>query len=263
MAEDTRYAPGSFCWLELGTTNAADAKTFYVEVFPWTFEDHEMPDGGPYTMINVGDKGVAGMYTMPAEMAQMNIPPHWMSYVAVEDADAVAARVTELGGTVMKYPFDVMEMGRMAVCMDPTGAAFSLWQPLNHQGATQGDPGPGTRCWNELVSRNVEASRDFFVALFGWEAEKQQMGPMEYTLFSQGEQQVAGMMEVAPEMGEMPSAWIAYLVVDDCDARVARATEAGGKALMPPMDLPEIGRTTWLQDPQGAVLGILQPAVND
>ena len=258
MAEETKYTLGTFCWLELGTTDTAAAQAFYTDIFPWTFEP--MQDGSDYIMVNAGDKAVAGMYAMPDEMVQANIPPHWMSYVAVEDADAAAAKVAELGGTVMKEPFDVMDMGRMAVCLDPTGAAFSLWQALKHQGAAPGDFDPGTRCWSELVSRDTAVSGEFFSELFGWEIDQQQMGPMQYTMFKLGDQHVGGMMAVPPDFGEMPSCWVVYLIVDDCDARVEKATAAGGKALMPPMDLPEIGRSTYLQDAQGAVLGILQPA---
>ena len=260
MADDTKDTPGTFCWLELGTTDTAAARAFYDEIFPWTYNDHPMPDGGVYTMVNAGENGVAGIYAMPKEMLAANIPPNWMSYVAVEDADAAAGKVTELGGAVMKEPFDVMDMGRMAVCMDPTGAAFSLWQARKHRGAAPPDFSPGTRCWNELASRDTAVSGEFFSKLFGWEAVEQQMGPMQYTMFKLGDQSVGGMMAVAEEMGEMPSCWVVYIIVDDCDARVEKAGAAGGRALMPPMDLPEIGRFTWLQDPQGAVLGILEPA---
>ncbi len=210
MAEDKTYAEGTFCWMELGTTDSTAAQAYYTELFPWTYIEHPMPDGGVYKMAKVGDNQVAGLYDMPEEMTQANIPPHWMSYVAVEDADAMAAKVKELGGTVMKDPFDVMEMGRMAVCIDPAGAAFSLWQPAKHDGAGPKEFAPGYRCWNELLTRDVEKSATFFTALFGWEAEKKEMGGMPYTIFSLGEEQVGGMMPINPDMGEMPSCWIIY-----------------------------------------------------
>lgn len=259
MADDNKYAKGTFCWIELGTTDSAAAKAFYTEIFPWTYDEHPMPDGEAYTMASVGDNQVAGLYTMPDEMVQANIPPYWMSYVSVEDADAMAAKVKELGGTVMKDPFDVMEMGRMAVCQDPTGAPFSLWQPAKHEGSAPKEFAPGYPCWNELLTTDVDKSREFFTALFGWEADKKEMGGMPYTIFKQGEEQVGGMMPINPEMGEMPSCWVIYVLVDDFDARLAKATAAGGKALTPPMEMPDIGRFTLLQDPQGAVLGVLAP----
>lgn len=263
MAEEHKYTAGTFCWTDLATTSVDGAKEFYKVLFPWDYTDDPMPEGGSYTMINKGEASVGGLFELSPEMAQMGAPPNWTSYVSVADAEATAAKIKELGGQLIKEPFDVMEAGRMAVCADPTGAVFALWQPKQHQGAAPGDFSPGTRCWNELVSRDTAKSKEFFSALFGWEATEQQMGPMTYTMFKLGEEQVAGMMAVSPEMGEMPSAWIVYMIVDGVNERVAKAVEAGGMALMPPQDIPEVGRITWLKDPQGAVLGILEPAASE
>jgi len=246
--------------MELATKDSERAKGFYGEIFGWKFRQDDLPEGGFYIMASAGEKGVCGMYDMPAEMEEHGIPPFWLSYVRVEDLEATVARVGELGGQVMRPPMDVMDYGRMAVCADPTGAAFALWQAGTHTGADAGDMAPGTRCWNELVSTDVEKSSPFFAGLFGWEASPMDMGGEPYTVFKQGEKMVAGLMAKQDEFGPMPSSWVAYLIVPDCDGAIKKAEAMGGKALFPAFDIPDIGRNTWLMDPDGAVFGVLQPA---
>jgi uncharacterized protein len=249
---------GEFCWIELGTTGVGDAKGFYEGLFDWKYDDMPMPDGEAYTMASVGGGHVAGMYELPEAIKSQGVPPHWMAYVRVDSADDTANKVKELGGQVMKEPFDVMGMGRMAVCLDPTGAAFALWQILKSGGDRPAEGASGSRCWTELISVDADASGTFFTELFGWTTETMDMGPVKYTVFKQGETSIGGMLPKSPEMGEMPSAWINYFTVSDCDATVGEASAAGGKGLMPAQEFPEVGRFTMIMDPQGAVFGILQ-----
>lgn len=249
----------TFCWTEVGTTDPAAAKRFWGAVLGWSFIDDPLPDGSTYTMCMAGEAAVGGLYTLPPELLAMGVPPHFMSYISVADADETARRAQALGGQVMKEPFDVMDLGRMAVLVDPLGASFAIWQARKHPGETPGEGKPGTRCWNELVTDAPERAAAFYSELFGWQAQKAPMGGMDYTLFQAGELMVGGLMQKAPEMGPMPSCWVIYFVVPDCDAAVKRAEASGGKVLMPPMDLPEVGRMTWLMDGQGAMAGILEP----
>lgn len=268
MSDTKALPPGTFSWMELATEDPERAKVFYGEVLGWSFIQDDLPDGGFYIMAAAGEKGVSGMYSMPEEMAAAGIPPFWLCYVTVEDVALAAAKVTELGGQLVKPPFEVMDYGRMAVCADPTGAPFALWQAGSHAGADPGDGDLGTRCWNELVSSDVDKSSAFFTALFGWTASTMPMGGEQYTMFKQGEQMVAGLMSMdaqagpmagIAEGGEMPSTWVAYFIVSDCDAAVSQAEALGGKALFPAFDMPNVGRSTWLADPDGAIIGLLQP----
>src|SRR5215216_1661845 len=121
MGERTSYAPGTFSWAELATSDAATAKAFYTSVFGWDYEDNEIPDDGVYSMATRDGKYVAALF-------DADQPPHWNCYVTVESADDATARATELGGNVMAEPFDVMDVGRMAVIADPTGAALCVWE---------------------------------------------------------------------------------------------------------------------------------------
>jgi predicted enzyme related to lactoylglutathione lyase len=145
MVEKARHEPGTFCWVELATSDGAAAKTFY-SLFGWTADDTP-GGGGVYTTLRKNGKAAAALYEPGPE--QKGIPPHWSSYVYVENADDAAAQAKELGGTVMMGPFDVMEHGRMAVVADPTGAVFSLWQARSHIGrrsSTSPGRSAGTSC---------------------------------------------------------------------------------------------------------------------
>jgi uncharacterized protein len=120
----TMPANGAFCWNELGTTDLAAAKKFYTELLGWEIKESQATAGMTYDEIVVGGQHVGGMYQMTAEMG--NAPSHWIAYVAVDDVDAKAKQVAELGGKVCVPPTDIPNVGRFCVINDPTGAAISL-----------------------------------------------------------------------------------------------------------------------------------------
>src|SRR5918998_1846178 len=170
MGKRERYEPGTFCWVDLATTDPAGAKTFYGELFGWEAEDMPAGEAGTYTMLRLDGDYVCGLYEMDAARSEQGAPPSWLSYVSVDDADATAARARELGGTVYGEAFDVLDAGRMAVIQDPTGAVLGAWQPRGHIGASRVND-PGCFTWNELQTRDSETAADFYAALFGWETE--------------------------------------------------------------------------------------------
>ncbi len=257
MQETPNYAPGTFCWVELGTTDSAGAKKFYTELFGWTFSDSPVGPDMVYTMLMQDGKDVGALYQMGNEMTSQGIPPNWLSYVSVTSADDAATKAKELGGTLLKEPFDVFTVGRMAVVQDPTGAVFAFWQPGTHKGASICNV-PNSFCWNELSTKNVAKAGDFYSGLFGWGKNVQQMGSMTYTSFMNGDRPAGGMYEPPPELGEVPPHWLVYFAVADTDAMVAKASELGGRVCAPPMDIPGTGRFAIIQDPQGAAFGIIK-----
>lgn len=257
MQEVPEYKPGTFCWVECGTTNAAAVKPFYKELFGWDYHDGPGGPGMIYTMIKLDGKDVGGLYEMPSDMLAQNIPPHWLSYVSVANADDVTAQAISAGGTVMKEPFDVATAGRMSVLQDPTGAVFAVWQPKENQGAGVYREF-GALCWNELVTPDTQKAGDFYSLLFGWGRETFP-GPSEYTIFKNGDQGVGGMYPLTPEMGPVPPHWLVYFAVSDCDATVKKVTELGGGVLRPAEDIPEIGRFAILRDPASAVFAVIKP----
>lgn len=260
MPKMSKYGHGDFSWVDLGTTDSGAAKKFYGGLFGWAFDDQPAGPGMTYSMATVGGERVCALYTMGKEME--GIPPHWLSYVTVDDADAIAKKATANGGKVMKEPFDVMTYGRMAVLTDPSGAAIAVWQPKEHNGASlKGDP--GALCWNELYSTNVDAAGKFYANTFDWKTKAVDMGPMgTYTLFGRDgkDNNVGGMINMPPNMKGVPSNWVAYFATDDVDASAKKAEALGGKTMMKPMDIPNIGRFCIVQDPQGAVFALYKNA---
>ncbi len=257
MQESAEYKPGTFCWVELGTTDGEAAKKFYTELFGWGFNDHPMGPDMVYTMLTLDGKEVGALYKMPSEMASQGIPPNWLSYASVTSADDSAAKAKELGATLMKEPFDVMDVGRMAVVQDPTGAVFAIWQAGHHKGAAVVNV-PNSLCWNELSTPDTAKAGDFYTGLFGWARDDKDMGPMTYTSFMNGDQPAGGMYTPTPEMGEIPPHWLVYFAVDDVDAKLTKAGELGSTTIVPAMDIPDVGRFAVIQDPQGAVFGIIK-----
>lgn len=266
MGEAQQYEPGRFCWVELATTDAAAARSFYAPLFDWQTKDTPFPGGGSYTMIFKGNREVGGMYSLMPDQKSQAIPPHWLSYVAVETADAAAKQAETLGAKILKAPFDVMDLGRMAVLQDPTGAVFALWQ--TKQPSTVGVTNqPGTVCWNELLTTNTDIAARFYMNLFGWKPTIQPMAPGQYTMFSLGAQgaqggdrPVAGMLTMAKDWGTVPPNWLVYFCVENCDQSVSRAKSAGAGVIAPPSNIPSIGRFSVLHDPQGAVFALIQLA---
>jgi uncharacterized protein len=261
MTEMKSYEPGSFCWVDLATSDPNGAKAFYSELFGWKTSDVPAGEGGVYTMLRIGDKEVAALSAQPPNMKAMGAPPAWNSYVAVKSADETAKKATSLGGTLLAGPFDVMDAGRMAVIQDPSGAVFSIWQGKKHLGAALREE-PNTLCWNELLTKDTAKATPFYEGLFGWTAKTH--GAHEYTEWMRGEekQPVGGMMPIREEHGpqwkHMPSHWGIYFAVTDPDAVAARAAKLGGKVIAGPMDVPNVGRFATMQDPQGAFFSVIR-----
>jgi uncharacterized protein len=257
MQETPDYAPGTFCWVELGTTDGEAAKKFYTELFDWSFDDRSVGPDMVYTMLKKDGKEVGALYKMPAEMSAQGIPPNWLSYASTANADDTSAKVISLGGNLMKEPFDVMDVGRMAVIQDPTGAVFAIWEARKHKGAALVNA-PGSLCWNELMTTDTDKAGDFYSGLFGWDKDVQNFGPMEYTMFTNEGRPTAGMFQLTAEMKGIPPNWLVYFAVDDCDAKVEKATSLGASVMKPADDIPGIGRFAILNDPQRAAFAIIK-----
>ncbi len=158
---------------------------------------------------------------------------------------------------MIKEPFDVFTAGRMAVIQDPAGAMFALWQAGTHKGASLVNV-PNSFCWNELATRDTAKAGDFYTKVFGWTRDVQQFGPLEYTIFKNGDRGAGGMFGITPDMGNMPPHWLVYFAVADCDATVAKATSLGAQVMKPADDIPVVGRFAIMLDPQGAGFAVIK-----
>jgi hypothetical protein len=252
--EYERYDDGVPSWVDLGSPDLAKSKEFYGALFGWDCPEGPAEAGG-YSVCTLNGKTVAGL----GPRMNPDFPPAWMTYVNVDDVDKAVAKVSAAGGAVFAPPMDVMDAGRMAVVADPLGAVIGLWQPKAHTGAQLANE-PGTLCWNELITTDLDASKTFYNAVFGWGAEDQGPpgGPPAYTEWKLAGRSVGGMMPKSSEMpAEMPPNWGVYFAVADTDATVAKAKELGGAVFMGPTDI-EPGRFAVLADNQGVVFNVLR-----
>jgi uncharacterized protein len=229
-------------------------KRFYGELFGWTAHETPEPEARGYTIFNRDGQPVAGAGPLFSD----DQLPAWSTYVATDDADAAAGRVESAGGKTLSAPFDVLDLGRMAVFLDQAGAPFSVWQSRAMVGATRFNV-PGSLTWNELTTPDPEGSKPFYGAVFGWTAHDIADGPVTYTMWRLDGKPVAGMMPMVGDEwpADLRPHWMVYFAVDNCDTRADQAANLGGVISVPPVDTPR-GRLAVLNDPHGAVFSIIK-----
>ncbi len=255
MPEMSAYGDGVPSWIDMASPDVEASKAFYTALFGWQANPVPVPDAGGYTLFTLDGKQVAGV----GAIMSSDQPPAWMTYINVSDADGVAKKVGDAGGSVLMAPMDIIHQGRMAVFADTAGAVLGLWQPAEHMGAQLVNE-PGAYSWSELATRDTEGAKAFYAAVFGWQASSESSGPMEYTEFKLNGNSIAGMFNMADMMpADTPPHWGVYVAVADCDATVDAATRLGASVIAPAMDVP-VGRFAVLQDPQGAVIRVIRLA---
>lgn len=133
MAGQPLPKEGSFVWTEIASNDAEKCKAFYTAVFGWTFKDGDAAGGMKYDEFSTGgDHPVGGLYQIdPKWFGETVPPPHFMTYVAVDDVDANAKKAVELGGTLIREPMDIPHVGRIAIIQDPTGAVIATFRMQN------------------------------------------------------------------------------------------------------------------------------------
>jgi predicted enzyme related to lactoylglutathione lyase len=253
------HAPGMFTWVELATTDQPAAKSFYTSLFGWSAEDSPMGPGEFYTTFRKDGKDMGGEYTLRPDQRAMHIPPHWMVYVAVQNADEAVEKAKQLGGQAFTGAFDVMEYGRMAVLSDPTGAVFSIWQAKQHTGlgAIGGD---GEFSWADLNTDDPKRAGEFYSKLFGWHLEKGEHDPEGgYLHIKCGEHYIGGIPPARPRQEGVPPHWLIYFHASDCDASTNKGKSLGANVMFGPMTMENVGRFSIVADPQGAVFSLFQP----
>jgi uncharacterized protein len=261
MSERSEYTPGEFGWVDLATPDIDAAKSFYGELIGWDAEAAPAPpeETGGYGYFTFKGKPVAGYGPTMGE----GQPPAWSSYVYVSDATETAKKVGEAGGTVVMEPFEVPgDSGRMAVCQDPQGAFFSIFEPRQFQGAQLVNE-IGAWTWNNLITRDADQAKDFYGNVFGWEATHHEEAPPE-VLMGQVEGQrwpegLGGMLEMGGDIPlETPPHWQVYFLVPDLDSAIEQVKGSGGNLLFGPQEVP-VGTFAVFTDPQGAAFALMEP----
>jgi predicted enzyme related to lactoylglutathione lyase len=249
---------GTFCWSEYGTTDVTEAKAFYGKLFGWTFQDFPMGPGEEvYTMQSLKGKRVGGFYAMPTGPGGRKPPIFWLPYILVQSVDRTVAHIKKAGGMLYKGPMDAGGMGRMAIFQDPTGAAFALWQPLQR---SKGDAfftgAPGAVCWHDLNTPDPKAAEKFYAKVFGWKQKNQDYGGNVYYMQTLNGKGIGGIWpHMAP--GSKPG-WVTHWEVKSCAQTVTKAKKLGARVVMGPIPVPGGPIFAILQDPQDAVLGLVE-----
>jgi predicted enzyme related to lactoylglutathione lyase len=248
---------GRFVWCDLHSTDVEASKAFFTGLLGWTTEDADMV-GMIYTMVGVNGENFGGV--VPVDLTT-GAPSHWASYLTVEDVDAATAKATALGSTVFYGPDDIPGVGRFASIADPQGAGLNLFKLVDDESTTAPMPTPiGGVSWNELLSSDAEASREFYSQMVGWTYEQSTSGGGgDYWHAKQGAESRAGIMAKPPMMPA--SAWIIYFAVADIDAAIAKTKELGGQSYMEPIALENVGKMVYVSDPTGAPFALIQEAM--
>lgn len=255
MANIEKLAPGSFCWMELATTDQPAAKEFYSALLGWQSKDSPMGPDVYYTTFSLHGRKAAACYTLQPDELQKGIPPHWKLYISVASAADSTQKAGDLGGNVFCGPFDVATHGLMSTIADPTGAVFNIWESKEHPGIGIRNEA-GAFCWADLSTPDVERAAAFYSGLFGWTTDKRED---DYTHILNGGEYVGGIPPSKYRQPNEPPYWLLYFQVDDCAASTAKAKELGANVCMEPMTIEHVGVMTVLADPQGAVFSLFQP----
>lgn len=262
MGTRTSYPNGTISWVENATTDQSGAKAFYATLFGWEYEDSPVGDGIVYSMAKLRGHYVAAIAPQQPDESAMGVPPHWNSYITVDDVDAVSARVEELGGTLHAPPFDVMDVGRMSAISDSTGAVVYFWQAKQHIGAGLVNE-PGAFCWNELATRDPDGAQRFWSELLGWTFERVSETPAYWTI-KNGDRSNGGMREFGDELpASIPAHWLTYFAVDSIDATVEVATANGGRVHVPKVQAGEMGSFAMLTDSVGSAFALFEGTLDD
>ncbi|MBV7670294.1 VOC family protein [Streptomyces halstedii] len=262
------FAQSAPCWVDVQLSDLEAGKRFYGGLFGWTFR---AGDGMPFADAYSDGALVAAL----AAKRDGRMPTAWGVYFATEDILATVALIRKSGGQVITDPVRAGRAGVLAQAVDPGGAVFGLWQAGERAGFEKRNA-PGAFCWTEVYTRQPERVDAFYEEVFGFRGTdlaapgepggpEPEAGTGLRTWSPPGtepgeETAVAGravLTDAYPEM--MPSYFLSYFAVTDCDRAAGTAVHLGGRIWAPPFDVPR-GRIAVLQDDQGAVFAVLEPA---
>jgi uncharacterized protein len=250
---ESNWPEGTPCWVDLGVLDIDRARAFYTAVFGWDIPEGS-PESGGYAIASLHGHNVAGL---GPQQGPPDAAPTWTTYLASDDLDATVTKVKGAGGQLIMEPADVMESGRMAVAIDTSGAPFGIWQGRQHTGAELVNE-PGAQTWNEILSRDYEAAKAFYQAVFGYEYEDI---AGNYATFKVNGRYAGGIGQVPAETppGAL-AAWRTYFGVADTDRALGKVIEQGGSTISEPQD-GSYGRIATVADDQGAIFNLISVTV--
>ncbi|HVW41418.1 MAG TPA: VOC family protein [Amycolatopsis sp.] len=249
---DTPWPEGTPCWVDVMVADPQRAADFYGALLGWQLED-QGEEYGHYMIASLQGRGAAAVGPKPPGM---DMPSAWTTYLAVNDADKTAARITEAGGQLAMPPGDVGESGRMAIAVDPGGAAFGIWQSKQNPGIQIANV-PGAVAWNECMTHDFDGAKAFYAEVFGYRLDDISADGFRYATLNLGDNTVGGLGAWPADVpAEVPAQWVTYFGVSDTDAAVAKVADLGGTVTRPPADSP-YGRLAQVQDNQGVAFTVI------
>ncbi|HEY9229528.1 MAG TPA: VOC family protein [Gemmatimonadaceae bacterium] len=248
---------GRFVWTELMTNDIVRARDFYTKVIGWTTKNWNGANKEYVTWL-AGETPIGGLMPLPEDAKAMGTPPSWLAYVEVPDVDATVEQAVKLGAKVLAPKMVIPDVGRLAVLRDPQGAVIAVITSAKVP-QPETDPRPLEFSWHELVTTDQVGAIDFYQKLFGWDSKgdfDMEEGKGTYKMFGRDRFTYGGVMTKPSDM-PVPSHWLHYISVkDSADAAAERATKAGGKLMLGPMEVPGGDRIAILTDPQGAMFAV-------
>ncbi|TNC20690.1 VOC family protein [Amycolatopsis alkalitolerans] len=250
---DTPWPAGTPCWADVMVPDPKRAADFYGPLLGWTLVD-QGAEFGNYLIAHVQGRAAAAIGPKPPGMEEM--PSVWTTYLATENADSTAEKITAAGGQLLMPPGDVGPAGRLAMAFDPTGAAFGIWQAGQTTGVQIANV-PGTLVWNECMTRDFEAAKAFYASVFGYEYDDMSGEGFSYATAKVNDHIIGGVGGLPAEVpAEIPAHWTTYFGVTDTDGAVAKVGELGGSVLSPARDSP-YGRLAQVADDQGVPFSLI------
>jgi predicted enzyme related to lactoylglutathione lyase len=247
---------GRFAWYELATTDMESAKAFYGDVLGWGTQD--VPASGPaYTLFTAAGAAVSGLMELPKEATTSGLRPSWLGYVCVDDVNAAANRIEELGGAVHVPPTEIPNVSRFSIGVDPQMATIALLKWLNGDQQQPAElDAPGRVGWHELLAADWEQAFAFYRELFSWQKAQTDTGAVgTYQLFSAAGETIGGMY-TKPAMEPVPF-WLYYFNVGDIDVAMKRVKAGGGTILTGPIEVPGRRWIARCTDPQAAIFALM------
>lgn len=253
----TRF--GDFCWVEHASAEPAETCLFYAALFGWQEADLPAAPVPGYAILALEGQWMAGVWPFTEEQRAAEHPSRWIPFVRIEDLAKTLVRVKKLGGVVQGAKRAIDGFGRAAVVEDPQGVIFALWQPDPLPAADYVGT-PSQPCWFEIGCADAVAASRFYSRLFGWEFQQSTSSEGEgYWIIRNQGLVIGGLQEMGEAFGGAPAHCMMFLAVRDCDQTILEAKDAGAFVAVVPTDIPGVGRQAVLEDPSGAVFGILEP----
>lgn len=250
---------GTPIWYELQTSDPDAAKTFYDDVVGWTI-DAKPIEGMDYRMIDTGGDFVGGVMRLTDDMKTGGARPGWMFYIGVENVDASVEKVKAAGGSMIMAPWDIPNVGRMAIVRDPQGIPFYVMRGASEENSNVfSRDGLGKCNWNELSTDDQQGALKFYGEVFGWTyPDKMPMGEMgDYVFIDVAGTTIGAIMQRPKD--SPPANWRFYFRAPDIEVAADKVKHGGGTVHMGPMEVPGGDRIIVISDPEGANVGIVGP----